>query len=113
MNIKSVDGPECPISKTRAWAWMKNLGFSYESHVKNIYYDGHDRADVLEYRSIFFSIGFWKAMSNKGFFLLGVVKAFSSYQCCCLMRKPFKIKLLVVLIVASFIVMSLTSIKKC
>lgn len=76
VNIKSVDGLECPISKTRAWAWMKNLGFSYESHVKNIYYDGHDRADVLEYRSIFFLSVFGKQCPTKVFSYLEWSKLF-------------------------------------
>lgn len=38
------------ISLTTARRWLRNEGFRYISHQKGLYFDGHDRPDVLAYR---------------------------------------------------------------
>jgi hypothetical protein len=55
LNLKQMYGLEIPISKETARMWMLNLGFNYKAHAKDIYYDGHDRPDVVDYRACFLS----------------------------------------------------------
>lgn len=38
------------VSISTARRWMRREGFRFESYRKGLYYDGHDRADVVEYR---------------------------------------------------------------
>ena len=38
------------ISTSTAWRWLHSKGFRYISHKKGLYFDGHDRPDVIEYR---------------------------------------------------------------
>ena len=38
-----------------AHSWIHNLGFSQKNHHKGVYFDGHERSDVVEYRSEFVS----------------------------------------------------------
>jgi hypothetical protein len=38
------------ISLATAKRWLHREGFRYTEHKKSLYYDGHDRPDVLEYR---------------------------------------------------------------
>lgn len=38
------------ISLSTARRWMHKAGFRYISYAKGLYYDGHDRPDVVEYR---------------------------------------------------------------
>jgi len=38
------------ISLPTACRWLHREGFQYISHKKGLYFDGHDRADVIEYR---------------------------------------------------------------
>ena len=47
LDIKSVYGIELPISEETARVWMHNLDFHYSATAKDIYYDGHDRPDVV------------------------------------------------------------------
>jgi hypothetical protein len=35
------------------WRWLHRLGFSYNSHRKGYYVDGHERSDVVETRKVF------------------------------------------------------------
>ncbi|MDW3631167.1 MAG: hypothetical protein QOK71_07005 [Nitrososphaeraceae archaeon] len=41
------------ISEKTARVWLKELGWTYQKHHKDIYYDGHERDDVVKYREIF------------------------------------------------------------
>ena len=41
------------ISEKTSRVWLKKLGFILQSRKKGIYFDGYERSDVLEYRSIF------------------------------------------------------------
>jgi hypothetical protein len=38
------------ISLSTARRWLNILGFFYQKHRKGLYFDGHERADVIEYR---------------------------------------------------------------
>lgn len=38
-----------------ARSWLHNLGFSQKNHHKGMYFDGHERSDVVAYRSEFVS----------------------------------------------------------
>ena len=39
-----------PIGHSTAREWLLRLGFRYKGHSKSIYYDGHERADVIQDR---------------------------------------------------------------
>ena len=39
--------------KETARRWLHELGFSCVHHQKGVYFDGHDRADIVAYRNIF------------------------------------------------------------
>jgi hypothetical protein len=41
------------ISNTTAREWLKHFGWSFRTGKKDIYYDGHERPDVLAYRQEF------------------------------------------------------------
>ena len=41
------------ISNTTAREWLKHFGWSFHTGKKDIYYDGHERPDVLAYRQEF------------------------------------------------------------
>lgn len=41
------------ISIRTAQAWLPNLGFDQKSHYNSVYFDGHERDDVTEYRKEF------------------------------------------------------------
>lgn len=41
------------ISEKTASIWLKELGWTYQRQHKDIYYDGHERDDVVKYREIF------------------------------------------------------------
>ena len=41
------------ISEKSARVWLRKLGFVPQSRKKGIYFDGHERPDVLEYRITF------------------------------------------------------------
>lgn len=45
--------PDKTISLVTAYRWMYKLGFRPHQYCKSIYYDGHDRPDVVEYRKTF------------------------------------------------------------
>ena len=36
-------------------SWLHNLGLSQKNHHKGVHFDGHERSDVVEYRSEFVS----------------------------------------------------------
>ena len=40
----------CGISLATAQRWLHSEGFRYTTHKKSLYFDGHDHADVVEYR---------------------------------------------------------------
>jgi hypothetical protein len=44
---------EKKISKNTAHRWLHNMGWSYNKFRKDIYVDGHERDDVVEYRKKF------------------------------------------------------------
>ena len=50
-DILAADQKRQPISEDTAKAWLHTLGFSYERHRKGMYFDGHERADVIIHRS--------------------------------------------------------------
>ena len=39
-----------PITSTTALEWLDTLGFQHKAHTKSIYYDGHEREDVVRDR---------------------------------------------------------------
>ncbi|KAI2505686.1 hypothetical protein MHU86_8745 [Fragilaria crotonensis] len=41
------------LSITTVWRWIRLLGFSYDARRKSFYVDGHERDDVVAYRTIF------------------------------------------------------------
>src|SRR5437868_10837524 len=41
------------ISRETARKWLHQLGWDYKDHSKNIYFDGHERDDVVAYRNRF------------------------------------------------------------
>ena len=41
------------VHETTAGRWLVQLGFSRVHHQKGVYFDGHDRSDVVEYREEF------------------------------------------------------------
>ncbi len=41
------------ISLMTAMRWLNILGYSFQKHHQGIYYDGHERDDVLQYREVF------------------------------------------------------------
>jgi len=41
------------INKDTARRWLNNMGWEYKSHQKDVYFDGHERPDVIEYRMKF------------------------------------------------------------
>lgn len=47
--------PGCPhqIKERTAIKWLHELGFRPQLHKKGIYIDGHERADVVDYRQLF------------------------------------------------------------
>ncbi|KAJ7811753.1 hypothetical protein B0H13DRAFT_2383716 [Mycena leptocephala] len=38
------------ICLTTAWRWLHKAGFQFIAHKKNVYFDGHDRPDVVAYQ---------------------------------------------------------------
>ena len=47
----AADPTRKEISADTAKSWLHTLGFSYERHRKGMYFDGHERADVIIHRS--------------------------------------------------------------
>lgn len=47
----AADSTLRPISEATAKVWLHTLGFSYERHRKGMYYDGHERSDVIIHRT--------------------------------------------------------------
>ena len=43
------------ICRETARIWLHNLGFSQKNHHKGVYFDGHERSDVVEFRNDFVS----------------------------------------------------------
>ena len=41
------------ISNNIACAWLKHFGWEFHIERKDVYYDGHERPDVIEYRQDF------------------------------------------------------------
>jgi hypothetical protein len=39
-----------PLGKTATYKWLNRLGFYATEEKKGVYVDGHERADVIEYR---------------------------------------------------------------
>jgi hypothetical protein len=39
-----------PLGKTATYKWLNRLGFYATEEKKGVYIDGHERADVIEYR---------------------------------------------------------------
>lgn len=50
--IRDADGKIArhEVCLRTAHVWLRKLGFTYDGSKKSVYYDGHDREDVLEYR---------------------------------------------------------------
>ena len=48
-------GTDCAkgICRETCRSWLKKLGFAYEQHGQGLYVDGHERKDVVEYRTTF------------------------------------------------------------
>ena len=49
--LKASCGKLKPIAECTACCWLHALGFSYESHKKMIFFDGHERKDVVTDRT--------------------------------------------------------------
>ncbi len=41
---------EVDVCKTTVCAWLHEMGFSYEQHTKGVYFEGHERDDVVASR---------------------------------------------------------------
>ncbi len=41
---------EVDVCKTTVCAWLHEMGFSYQQHTKGVYFDGHERDDVVASR---------------------------------------------------------------
>ena len=50
LTVEELKGVTWPICKDTARVWMHRLGFGYDTYKKNIYFDGHDRPDVVAYK---------------------------------------------------------------
>lgn len=50
VSIDMLDGLRAPISRDTARRWLMKLGCRTKTITSGVYFDGHDRADVLEYR---------------------------------------------------------------
>ena len=52
------------IRARTARRWLKRLGLKYGTVTKGVYFDGHERADVVEYRDQVF-IPRWKELQRR------------------------------------------------
>ena len=50
LTVEELKGVTWPICKDTARVWMHRLGFGYDTYKKDIYFDGHDRPDVVAYK---------------------------------------------------------------
>ena len=50
MTVEELRGVTWPVSHKTARVWMHRLGFGFGTYMKDIYFDGYDRADVVEYK---------------------------------------------------------------
>ncbi|KAL3892812.1 MAG: hypothetical protein SGPRY_014760, partial [Prymnesium sp.] len=50
MPMLEAESSRKPISRTSCRSWLKLLGFSFKPQSKNIYYDSHEREDVVRDR---------------------------------------------------------------
>ena len=41
------------VCSETAWVWLHNLRFSQKNHHKSVYFDGHEREDVVIYHEEF------------------------------------------------------------
>jgi hypothetical protein len=41
------------ISLSTALRWLEILGYKYQTHNQDVYFDGHEREDVVNYRKVF------------------------------------------------------------
>ena len=57
LTVEELKGVTWPVSRETARVWMHRLGFGFGTYMKDVYFDGHDRADVVEYK-----VGFLKRM---------------------------------------------------
>lgn len=48
--------PNTKISLTTSYCWLHCLGFHARKYSKGLYYDGHERPDVVEYRSRYLNV---------------------------------------------------------
>lgn len=48
-------GFEKTISQVTAYKWMRKLGFQSQLYQKSLYFDGHERPDVIEYQNKYLS----------------------------------------------------------
>jgi hypothetical protein len=46
-------GVSCNVSLSTRKSWMQHLGYKFGSWKQDVFYDGHERSDVAEYRSSF------------------------------------------------------------
>jgi hypothetical protein len=55
-----------PLGKTATYKWLNRLGFYATKEKKGVYVDGHERADVIEYRQNDFlpQIAYYTALST-------------------------------------------------
>ena len=57
LTVEELRGVTWPVSHKTARVWMHRLGFGFGTYMKDIYFHGYDRADVVEYK-----VGFLKRM---------------------------------------------------
>ncbi|CUA69593.1 Protein unc-13 homolog B [Rhizoctonia solani] len=50
-----------PVSKRTARRWLRRMGYQWRRHKAGLYYDGHEREDVVHYRQQVF-LPKWKAL---------------------------------------------------
>lgn len=59
--IQGEDGKmKYEICERTAVVWLQKMGFSFRGNTKGIYYDGHDRKDVLDYRTFVYLVQYFE-----------------------------------------------------
>ena len=51
LTLQEMKGITWPVSKETARVWMHRLGFGWDTYKNDIYFDGHDRPDVVEFKN--------------------------------------------------------------
>ena len=108
LTVEELRGVTWPVSHETACVWIHRLGFG--TYVKDIYFDGHDRADVVGYK-----VGFLKRIDayqkrSHLFFRSSVHNARFKYMFSGVFRYLFSPKKIVMLLKFQWTSLTLTGI---